>query len=299
MDISSFIQDYFISPIWDRTGYNMVNTIAYATIALGALYVIWRWFEKKNVSIDRPFWMGAMAFVLWGSSVRVLTDSVDAGTMAKTLGLAQAGIAGLFGPIATSFYPFILSSRLLDYGLLTVSPGIYVLTAALFLALVGLGLKLGKPYLAAGAGLAGAALNGLLLLPMAKNWEYALIPIVIAIAVGLLVRYGLKWKGRMELLPVVGQALDGAATWVAIDWFGPATGQTYFEQHVLSNAVGQASPLGFGLFFLLKIGFAAAAVWAIRKEDMDGRVKSLVLLVIAIIGFAPGLRDTLRMLCGT
>jgi uncharacterized membrane protein len=103
----------------------------------------------------------------------------------------------------------------------------------------------------------------------------------------------------MELLPIMGQALDGAATWVAIDLFGPASGQAYFEQHVLSNAIGQASPLGFGLFFLLKIGFAAAAVWAIRKEDMDGRIKSLVLLVIAIIGFAPGLRDTLRLLCGT
>ncbi len=174
-----------------------------------------------------------------------------------------------------------------------------MLTAALFLALVGLGIRIGRPYLAAGAGLAGAALNGLLLLPMAKNWEYALIPIVIAVAVGILVRYGLKWRSGMEMLPVMGQALDGAATWVAIDWFGPASGQNYFEQHVLSNAIGQASPLGFGLFFLLKIGFAAAAVWAVRKEDMDGRVKSLVLLVIAIIGFAPGLRDTLRMLCGT
>ena len=54
------------------------------------------------------------------------------------------------------------------------------------------------------------------------------------------------------------------------------------------------------MFFLLKIGFSVAAVWVIRKEkDIDERTRSLLLLVIAIIGFAPGLRDLLRLLCGT
>jgi uncharacterized membrane protein len=97
----------------------------------------------------------------------------------------------------------------------------------------------------------------------------------------------------------MGQALDGAATWVAIDWFGPASGKAYFEQHVISAAIGSATPIGFGLFFLLKIFFSLAAVWIIRKEEMDENAKSLVLLVIAIIGFAPGIRDMLRILAGT
>jgi len=299
MDFSSFIQTYFIDPMWERTGYNPVNTVVYAAIALGALYVIYRWFERRNVSVDRAFWAGALAFVLWGSSLRVLTDSVDAGTMAKTLGLAQAGIAGWFGGITQAAYPFILSSRILDYGPLTVTPGIYVLTAALFLGFIALGWKMKQPYLAAGAGVVGAALNFLLLLPMMKNWGYALVPVVLMLIVGAIAYYGMKWKDRKHLLPIMGQALDGAATWVAIDFFGPASGQNYFEQHVLSRAIGEGTPLGFGLFFLLKVSFAAVAVWAIRKEDMDERIKSLVLLVITIIGFAPGLRDLLRMLCGT
>ena len=299
MDISAFIQSYFIDPIWERTGYNAVNTLVYAAIALGALYLIWRFFEKRNISIDRAFWAGAMAFVLWGSSVRVLTDSVDSGAMARMLEAARAGMGGWFGGIAQAVYPPLLSSHLLDYGPLTVTPGIYVVTAALFLGLVALGWKMKKPYLAAGVGGAGAALNFALLLPMMKNWDYAAVPIALCLLTGALVYYGFKWKDRKHLLPVMGQALDGAATWVAIDFFGPASGANYFEQHVLSNAIGQATPLGFGLFFLLKVGFATLAVWAIRKEDLDSRLKGLVLMVIVIIGFAPGLRDLLRMLCGT
>ena len=299
MDLSSFVQTFFIDPMWDRTGYNMVNTLTYAAIVITALYFIWKFFEKRNISIDRAFWAGALAFVLFGSSLRVLTDAVDAGIMAKTLMGAQAGAGGWFGGIAQAAYPFLLSSRILDYGPLTVTPGIYVMTAFLFLGFIALGWKMKQPYLAAGAGLAGGLLNLLLLLPMMKHWDYAMLDIGLMLLVGAIAYFVLKYKDRKHLLPVMGQALDGAATWIAIDFFGPASGNNYFEQHVLSSAIGTSTPLGFGLFFLLKIGFASLAVWAIRKEDLDERVKSLVLLVITIIGFAPGLRDLLRMLCGT
>jgi len=308
MDLPSFIQSYFLNPIWDRTGYNMVNTLAYAAIALGALYLIWKIFEQKKFFIDRAFWAGALAFVLWGSSLRVLTDSIDSPsrTMANTLLASGAGsgagvVAGNpFGFIAQAAYPFILNSHVLDYGFLTVTPGIYVLTAGLFLLCIALGIWVKRPYLAAGVGLAAAALNYLLLLPMMKHWEYTAVIVGVAGGVGAIVYYGLKWKDKKWVLPVMGQALDGVATWVAIDWFGPANGINYFEQHVLSNSIGQATPLGFGLFFLLKIGFSLGAVWLVRQEkDIDENTKSLLLLVVAIIGFAPGLRDLLRLLCGT
>ncbi len=295
MDFFGFIQTNFVAPLWERTGYNMVNTLAYAAIALAALYLIWRQFEKHKVQIDRSFWICALAFVMLGSSVRVVTDSIDAGTMQKTLG---GGTSGLFAPIASFAYPLILRSHILDYGWLTVTPGIYIVIAFLFLTTWALGRAMGRPYFAAYAGGAGAALCLLLLLPMAKHWDYALIPVALCLGIGAALHYGAKWR-KMDALPVMGQALDGAATWTAINLFGPAMGTGYFEQHVLSNAIGQATPLGFGLFFLLKIGFAAVAVWALRHEEMDERARSLALLVVAIIGFAPGLRDLLRMLCGT
>ena len=68
---------------------------------------------------------------------------------------------------------------------------------------------------------------------------------------------------------------------------------------VRSSGIGTATPLGFFLFFLVKIALASAIVYFIRKEKMDKSDLALVLLVVAIMGFAPGIRDALRMLCGT
>ncbi|MDE1797857.1 MAG: DUF63 family protein [Candidatus Micrarchaeota archaeon] len=316
MDVSSFVSDYFISPIWDKTGYNIVNTLVYASLALVALYALWRIFKKYDIQLDAPFWAAVAAWSAWGSSIRVLTDSVDSGQMAKALALAGGSAAsaaasaaarglppglpgGAFDFVARSAYPAILQSHVLDYGFATVTPGIYIVTAALFLAAFAVSRKLGLPYWAAGAGALGALLNLALLLPLMNNWAYAAVPVGLALAAGLLLYYGLKWRKYEMLLPVMAQALDGASTWVAIDWFGPARGIPYFEQHVLSSAIGHITPLGFGLFFLLKVAFATLAVHLLYGEKMDTRTRNLALLVIVVIGLAPGTRDLLRMLCGT
>lgn len=294
-DLGAFARQYYIDPLWQHTGYNPVNTATYALIALGALYFIWREFQKRQIALDRPFWMAALSWTLWGSSVRVLTDSIDSGLMARAA--AGAGTS-LLDPIARAIYPLILQSHLLDYGLLTVSPGIYIVTALLFLSTFALGRAHGWPRVSMQAALALAALNYALLLPMAGHWLFALAPLLAALVVGALLWFGLRWREPEMLLPVIGQALDGAATWTAIDLFGPSVGMAYSEQHVLSGWIGTATPLGFGLFFLLKVAFAALAVHLISKEE-NREIRSLALLVIAIIGFAPGLRDLLRMLLGT
>lgn len=297
-DFSSFVQKYFVDQMWDRTGYNIYNTAAYAIIALAALYLIWRAFKKFDVKIDNAFWAAAMAFTVWGASIRVVTDSIDSGRMAKILAESASG-GNFFAPLAKLLYPPVLQSHVLDYGWLTVTPGIYVVTAVLLLTALAVSRKLKMPMMAAYLGGAGVLLNLLVLLPMAEHWTYALVPILLALAAVALVHFALGWKKIEHLLPVAGQALDGAATWVAINWFGPANGTNYFEQHVLAGAIGSATPLGFGLFFLLKVGFATAAVYLIRQEQLDERTKGMALMVITIIGLAPGLRDLLRMLCGT
>ncbi|MCX6772485.1 MAG: DUF63 family protein, partial [Candidatus Micrarchaeota archaeon] len=111
-----FVEDYFVKSIFERTGYNMVNTLAYAAIALGALYLIWSFLKKKGFDFaSRDFLYGVGAFVLFGSTARVLTDAVDAG---HSLGVL---------------------SQMFGYGYLTVTPGIYIVTAALFLFSIAIG----------------------------------------------------------------------------------------------------------------------------------------------------------------
>ena len=48
MRVMGIIEEYFISPILDKTGYNAINTLTYGAIALAALYVIWRLFKARE-----------------------------------------------------------------------------------------------------------------------------------------------------------------------------------------------------------------------------------------------------------
>ncbi len=300
---SEFIRVNYLVPMWAREGYNPVNTLTYALIAIASLYLVWRYMEKKKIPIDEDFTLSCMAWVLFGSSLRILTDAVDAGTMAKA---AAAGGAGLQSWLSSSIYPGILSSHLFDYPangvldahLFTISPGIYVLTAALFFVSFALSRKLGRPYFCAFCGGFFGLLNLVILLPMFSHWLYAGFVLGLVLLVAAFLWFVLKWRSFWQVMPVLAHALDGAATWVAIDWFGPAVGIPYFEQHVLSGSIGSATPLGFGLFFALKVAFAAGAVYLLSKEK-DTKMVRLALLVIMVIGFAPGLRDLLRMLAGT
>lgn len=291
-----FFNEYFVKPIFDRSGYNMVNTLAYAAIAIGALYAIYLGFSKMKIRLGKEFWAALLLFVVFGSSVRVVTDSIDSGAM-KAFTDANCGSS------AAVMYDSILASHALDYGYWTVTPGIYIVTAALFLSAVLVGEALGRKWFAAVAGGALALFPIYILSPMMVNWAYAFGVLALAIAAALAAKFLLKFNEMKMLLPVFAHAFDGAATWIAIDWFGPANGVKYFEQHVISSAIGSASFAGFGLFFLLKAAFSSAAVYFITKEDGSEELPKdaaiLALLAITVLGLAPGIRDMLRMLCGT
>lgn len=279
--MADFLTDYFINPIWERTGYNPVNTLAYAAIAIVSIYFIWRFLKKKEFDFaTRDFLYGAGAFVLFGSTARVITDLSDAGTS--------------FGVLSSIF----------SYGYLTVTPGIYIVTAALFLLSIAIGRAMHSSRFPMYAGIALWLPCFLLLIPHMAHFDYFLLGIAIAAAGALAAYWLLKKFAKLELglhekLAIAGQALDGAATFVVIDIFSKQTGKDYFEQHVLSGGIGTATPLGFFLFFLVKVALASAIVYFLSKEKMDSKDAALVLIIVGIMGFAPGIRDLFRMLAGT
>ncbi|VVB99803.1 Uncharacterised protein [uncultured archaeon] len=294
--MADIIRDYFISPIFERTGYNAVNTLVYAAIALGALYLIWRFLKRKNFDFaSREFLYGVAAFVLFGSTCRVLTDLSDAG------GIASASHwVGILGQV----YSLVASSGIFTYGYLTVTPGIYVITALLFIISIALGKAMKNDWFPTYAGVALWLPCMLLLIPFMQNFYFFLLVLAIAgvgayAAFWLLENFGKLELGTHAKLAIAGQALDGAATFVVIDIFSKQAGMNYFEQHVLSAGIGTATPLGFGLFLLIKIALASLIVYFVSKEKMDAKDTALILIVVAIMGFAPGIRDVLRMLCGT
>src|SRR3989344_9647340 len=102
-----FAQKYFLNPIYQNEGYNLVNTITYGLIALAALYVIYKVFQRLKFKIDFNFLLAAVPFVVLGSSLRAFVDH--------------------------GFYKITFW---------TVAPGIYIIIAAVFLVIL-----LGSVYL--------------------------------------------------------------------------------------------------------------------------------------------------------
>jgi len=289
--VEDFFQEYFVRPILERTGYNAVNTLVYAAIAIVALYALWRALKGMGVNFaGKDFLHGLAAFVLLGSTSRVITDLWDAGL------IAQAAEAS---PIYAALY----RTRLFEYGYLTVTPGIYIVVAALFLLSLAIGIRIKNGRFPLYAGLALWLPCFLLLIPFIQHFYFGALAVAIAaicsFASFAVLEKILKQKlGLHEKLAVAGQALDGAATFVVIDIFSKETGRAYFEQHVLSAGIGTATPLGFGLFLAAKVLLASLIVYLLRKEDMEWGDKALVLAVVGVMGFAPGIRDLLRMLAG-
>ncbi len=276
--MENFLYDYFIAPIWDHSGYNIVNTLTYAFIAIIAVYVIFRML-KNSVEFDRKFITSVACFVLFGSTLRVVTDSID---------------TGVFKGV-TPIHQFILDSGIYDYGYLTVTPGIYLLTAfLLFLSMFVLG-WLRRMDLLGHVGLALFLPHLLLLIPFMNYAAYAL-PIIALTAIPAYIAL-IYVKDHVLSGIVAGHALDGAATFFILDFFSPLTGIQYSEQHVFSAGIGELFDTFF-TFYLIKIGIAFTAAYLLSEEKMDSQEKNFIALVIMIVGFAPGIRDVLRMMIG-
>jgi len=128
-----------------------------------------------------------------------------------------------------------------------------------------------------------------------EYWVYA-IPILVLAAAPAYVAW-LYFKDRVYAGIVAGQALDGAATFFIIDIFSGISGKQYFEQHVFSAGIGDMFGTYF-TFYIVKILIAFAAAHVLRGEKMDEEGKRFIALALMIMGFAPGLRDILRMMIG-
>ncbi len=100
------------------------------------------------------------------------------------------------------------------------------------------------------------------------------------------------------VLPVMGQVIDGFATWVGIDFLG------YEEKHVLGRNIMESGDFvleGGWLFLLVKlalsvvVGYVIATTWV---EDRQRHLRLLVVVALMTVGLAPGLRDVGRMSLG-
>jgi len=300
MDIPVFFQRYFINPIIYNSGYNIVNTTVYAIIAIFAVYIIYLWLDKKlKFKINHKFIYYILPFVLLGSTMHVITDGIEVGVFKQYISNSPEGIIYWI-------YKAMLNSHIYDYGYLTVTPGIYIVISIIFLISLYVFHRLNKINYLILFGLILWLPHILVLIPLMNYFMYGLLILLITTSISVIGYHILKWLDISKYyLPIlIGHSLDGTATFVSINVFNNLSplctelGRCYGEKHVMASSIG--SNYSYLLFLLIKIAISLGIIYLIsREKGLKEKDKWFIVAVLAVAGFAPGLRDMLRLMAGT
>jgi uncharacterized membrane protein len=282
-DLSSLVNEYFIYPMrypGQYPPYNVFNTVAFAAVAIVAVYCIWAVTKKLKLEIGEKFFFAALSFVLFGAFLRVMQD---AGLLAREVTVAGVALFPLITPGIYFLVFFVLAAGFAASWMLDKKNAVkntakigWFLAVVSLLALI-LFSKAGFPNAAIGTGTIAIAAGCTLAFLLADRKIFK------------------RKTEKTELAAVFGQCLDGAATFLGVAFAG------YGEQHVLGNAViaGLGGPAAF---FLLKVAFAFAVVLVCRREftksKSDRQARTFLLLLIAVLGLGPGTRDLARITLG-
>lgn len=297
-------------------GYTLISEAGYAIILLFMLAGVLLLVRRLGIG-DRRLFFALVPFMLFGGALRVVEDATDAAL--------AAGAGTIIG------YPF---------NTLIISPIIYfvvfLVTLASLLVAVGLyrqGIIERYASLLAGIGTALFALTtayiGYLVLTVVSSAReiagfypqvtilVVFFSIVISGGVYLAIDRIAPWihngTGRMGLIVLFGQTLDGVANVIAADWMA-AIGLpflNYSAKHPINriiiditatvlpqsviNTIGSSWP-----FLLVKV-IAAVAVIALFDErifEENKRYALLLLVAIVAVGLGPGTRDMIRATFG-
>lgn len=267
MDIAGFVNQFYIKPIVEGTGYNVVNTLTYAAILIAAVYIILKVLRKLDVDLDRELWINLLPFVLLGGFTRALEDT------------------GLFSSLGFFQYLFI-------------TPLIYLLIffSAFIPLLVVNRLELKRRYIGY-FGLSLLVLSSIFVILRATRVSSFFIALGIAFT-GCFLTYSAllligqdRFRSVVNWSPILAHSLDASASYTAIVLVGG-----YTEQHVLPSAIFGVLP--FFLFIPMKLALAAGTIYFIDSE-LEGKWSWMLKFMILVLGLGPGVRNILTILMGT
>jgi len=278
--MTSFFEEYFINPIVEKSGYNIVNTSVYAVIAIISCYIIFKVFKDR---FDKKTFVYIIPFILFGASVRAIADFLESGENYDF------------------FLKPILESGIYNYSFFTVTPGIYIVVAVIVLVILAID-KSKKFFKWAGIFL--FLFHFLLLVPTFKNFNFFFIILLLTCAffvVCYAVLRRLKILNFESQFVVFSHLLDGCASFTAIEIINKSElcttfGKCYFAQHVVERALS-AIPYGLMIFIVIKAIVAIAACYLVESVK-DENEKYFFYIIILTLGLAPGFRNTLRIFAG-
>jgi len=260
--VSGFFEEYFVRPVMNGSGYNLVNTSVYALLLVVSAYVVFRALRKLNVEIDANFAMSLFPYIALGSIIRSLRDiGFLSGWVFVTPAVYIVVFSITFSSLVLSI--FIAERMKLSYHSLFFAFG-FALAGILFTQLRFHNL------------LAAAQILALDLF------------LFILIFVPILGQAPI-WKASLwNKFAVFGQLFDASSTYVAMTFYG------FGEQHVLPNILFDLAG-GVWIFFIAKAAIALLFVWAVDSAIEDKNMKNFLKLIVFILGFGQGFRDLLMV----
>ncbi len=257
-----FIQKYFIDPIYQHSGYNTVNTIAYGLLLGVGIIGSDRLLSNKKVRIDERFLIATAPFIALAAVIRSLVDAEL---------------------LPTSFF--------------LITPGIFLSIFLLAGAAILIGIRLtGEEYQKIPL-IIGTIL---LIFPSyitVKNIvaPQALIYILIAFLLSSIATLALihhldikDFKNPWVYSIFVAHFFDASATFIAVDYFG------FWEEHVFENFLIQKVGTAL-ILFPLKLIVLVIVIASIQKLVKKESLKFWY-FAIFVLGMAPGIRDTLTVM---
>lgn len=275
MDISAILYDFFGSRIANQGLYGPVEYIVYGAIMLALLFfIIFPLLDRRGVKFNEKFALALLPYILLGSALRVLED--------------MAFLPSSWNPLEAGYY--------------FVTPGIYLLIAAVAIAalLVSLfaskKLKVSFYKIFAAIGIAPALPLVLFEMLNFRAWLGVAEVLLFTFATVALLVFAFKklkkqiLESGLNRLAVASQALDGFATIVATQFFFCG------EQHPLSATLLDFFPASF---VAAKIALVLLIVYYVDREIKNENLRGFIKLAVIVLGFATGLRDLLTLGVGT
>lgn len=270
MSFESFIETYYVRPIQEASGYNIVNTVTYALLFIVFITLIKCALERLKIKTDRKFFIAMLPVILTGGVVRSLEDVQ---VLPRTIWTVTPGIYIIIFAITFLYILLakLISSRGYEFNrlLLHLNSGTLVLFC-LFL----------KPVYVPEFLFILFSTYALFLLVLELNTRYRLVSL----------------DSIENKLMLFAHVLDGFASFFAIGIFPLIAGISYFEQHVVGAFI--MNTFGTWAFVPVKIIVALVAIHYIDKETDDPYWAFVLKYFVVALGMGPGLRSALRLMMG-
>lgn len=275
--IRQFVSTYYIHPITHDAGYNPVNTITWALLLVLCLFLTLKLLKKLDIEIDKRFIAAVSSYIFVGASLRVMED------------------AGLFSPPLS----YVLITPLIYFLLFFCSVAILTISVKIFRSN-----KIRDYNYKLAFGLVGVLWFSANLMILLSKEEiispWVLFAVIGISAIILLVIYAIGAKFSVHFLTeklnvsvLAAHLLDASSSYIGIDLLG------YSGKHVIEGIIVKYTGSAAGMY-PLKLGMLIPVLYLLDTQfsEKDRELKNLVLLAIIVIGLAPAVRNTLRLILG-